>query len=82
MSSNWSTNVSSIEEKGDQQLTKSHQQKEDCDPEKPLNKNIHPKLVPFILGCLNSQQASFCKLPSRSYITVKIISSSAIELLK
>ena len=49
---------------------------------KNSSKNIHPKLIPFLLDCLNSQQASFCKLPSRSYITVNITVSSAIDLLK
>ena len=43
---------------------------------------MHSKMLPFILDCLNPQQALLCKLPSCSYVTVNIIISSTIELLK
>ena len=82
MPPNWSTNDRSKEEKGDPQLTKGHHEKEDCDPEKQFNKNIHSKLIPLISDCLNPEQALSCKLPSRFYVSVNIIISSTIELLK
>ena len=78
---NWSTNVRAEGGRSDPQLPKCHRQNEVRDPEKQFNKNIQSELTPFILDCLNSQQALFCKLPSHSYITVKIKISSRIELL-
>ena len=78
----WSTNVRSSEEKGDPELTRNHHQNVDNDPEKQFNKNTHSELTSLILDYLNPQRALFYKLPSRSHVTVQIIISSTIELLK
>ena len=49
---------------------------------KDSSKNAHSKMILFTLEYLNPQQALFCKLPSRSCVTVNIIISSLIELIK